>query len=590
MELCGAKLPSPFSEGEWTTPRSDWIRSFATQNSTPPVRPAARPGSPAAFGFLALFLAFLFLAPTGLSALGRAEPETPATLRDEWVLVVTRFDHSALPAGQQSTGEMLIRNLIAELSGLNYRLRLSPETDFYEGSEWRRLVQAAALSLAAKQDERSRLLFRGDPDWRYRRDLRRLDQEIETLAENLRKLEEERPDIDIEPVFVLAKSNLEGTFPQPPAAGTERRFVREQSADAFLAGEVLEFHGRFLLRVRLWALYRGEFVYRDDVIFSLEYADAGIAELAGRLTEVIAGNPHARIAVTASPGDAQILIDRAYAGTGEVPETARPPGKIAVAVAAEGHIPKTVELDLAPGERTALEVTLGRIPLAEAALDGEERTSFLDRFRPAPRQVPVPEVGLPEPSGTETSDPESADPETEGTKNAEASGAESESAGPDSGIAVYRGALYVGQAPLRTELPLDSLAYFTMERFDGRSGGAVFVVPALPDGPLEFSLKLGFPKEEGRVNKARGRYYWSWAGFWGAIVAAWISSGNAAMQIAQYMENPGPERFADAQRAVLIQNVSVAALFPTGAYMIFEMIRYLGASNSGSVPIVRRNR
>jgi len=480
---------------------------------------------------LALF-GLLPLAP--LAASGRAEEEPRETVRDAWVLSVTQFDLSALSPGRRMAGEVIARSLVERLGEVSYRLRLSPELAFYEGYEWRRYVQATAQALARRQNDRALLLFRGDPGWRYRRDLRRIDEDIERLREELARREAERPIVNPEPAFELSQANLGGAFPAPPAPGGERRFARAQGADAFLAGEVREFHGRFFVRLRLYVLYLDAFAFEDDVIFSMDDIGGAVSEIATALASALSGNPPARLAIRAYPPGAQILVNLGYAGTGEAPAAYRPPGTVSIAVAAEGHAPETVELYVAPGELTEVEIALGPLPMAEVAILSPE----------AP------------------------------------------------GAAVYHGALFVGETPLAMLLPIGSLAYVSLEGPGGERARAVVAAPPMPGEAFDFSFRLSMPPPAGarRVNNARARFYWAWGGLWGTIIAAWISSGIRNDRSAALARGGSPELFAAAQRAQAVSTGSMILLAPAIGYWVFEMSRYLGAANAGAVRIARRDR
>jgi len=486
---------------------------------------------------LLLLCGVLPLAP--LAASGRADEDSVDTVRDTWVLSVTQFDLSLLPPGRRIVGDVITRNLLERLETVNYRLRLSPELAFYEGYEWRRSVQTTAQALARRQNDRSLLLFRGDPNWRFRRELRRIDEDIETLQEELARRENERPIVNAEPVFALSQANLNNNFPPPPRPGTERRFTREQNADAFLAGEIREFHSRFFVRLRLYVLYVDAFVYEDDIIFSMDDIDWAVEEIATRLTSVLSGNPPAQVAIRAYPPDAQILINRGYAGTGAVDARERPPGRVTVAVAADGYIPETIELDLVAGELAEVEVTLGAIPMAEVTID-------------VPDSPP--------------------------------------------GVAVYHGALFVGETPLTLRLPIYSLAYITLEDRFGEAARAVIAAPSMPSDSFDFTFRLSIPPPSGerRVNNARARFYWAWGGLWAAGITAWITSGISSGRAAPFVPgstaNPTDDFFLSAQRAQMINNGALILLGPAIGYWIFEMSRYLNASNQNAVGIARRDR
>ncbi|MCL2558506.1 MAG: carboxypeptidase-like regulatory domain-containing protein, partial [Treponema sp.] len=416
-----------------------------------------------------LAFALALLPAAALFAGARAdESREPETLRDEWILTVTRPDMSALPPSQRASGEAIHRRLFERLSEISFRLRLDPEMEFYESYEWRRAVQQSAQALARRQNDRALLLYRGDPDWRRRRDLARIDADIQSLREEFERRERERPAISLEPAFALKQSDIHDVFPAPPAPGGERRFALAQGADAFLSGEILEFHGRFFMRLRVFALYADAFVFEDDVIFSMDALEEAVDEIAGRLSSALSGAPPARVAVRAYPPEAQILFNGGFAGTGEARELARPPGALTVAVSAPGHAPLSVELDLAAGELADVEIVLGETPLAEVAIS-------------------VPE-------GTEAG--------------------------------VHWNALFAGFAPLTLGLPIGGLAHISIEDSAGRIARAVVAAPEAPGAAFDYTFAPAFPPVgEGLVNSARKRFYWAWAGFWGAMTTWWIAAG-----------------------------------------------------------------
>ncbi|MCL2270908.1 MAG: PEGA domain-containing protein, partial [Treponema sp.] len=355
--------------------------------------------------FYLLLTIFLFSAVCSLPASGKKDADNATYLNKEWILCVTAFDYSNLPPARRIAGDVITRNLVDKFKTVNHHIRVSPEYAYYEGYAWQQAVSTAAKALSSKQNERSQLLYRGDPDWKYRSNIKKIDADIKKLSDTLAEKEAEKPLIHIEPSFGLTQANINGTYPAPPAAGGERRFCQSQKADAFLTGEVREFHGRYYINLRLFTLYTNSYIYEDDIIFSMEDTDGAVEEIAARLTAVLSGNEPALVAVTADPPESQVLINRNYAGRGTVEARELPPGQITVAVAAEGYSPITVETELVTGELTDVAVTLSPLQYANVninVLDG-------------------------------------------------------------AGSSVYLGALYMGEAPLTLRLPLNQLEYITVE-------------------------------------------------------------------------------------------------------------------------------
>jgi len=464
-------------------------------------------------------------------AKGKTDAEEQKPINNEWLLCVTQFDYSMLPPSLRISGQVITRTLIDTLKSVSYRLRISPEYAYYEGYAWWQSVNAAAKALSQKQDERSLLLFRGDPEWRYQLNINKYDADIEKLKETLAKKEAEKPLVNNEPVFNLVQANLNGTFPDPPKSGVERRFCQNQKADAFLLGSVREFHGRFYIELKLYVLYANAYVYEDEIIFSMDDIAGAVDEITGRLTAALAGNKPAVIAVKTDPPQAQILINRAFAGRGTVEEREHPPGKVVVAVSADGYTPELAETNLVSGEITEIEVSLSPLLYSNVHID-------------------VPDA---------------------------------------LGVSLYHGALYVGEAPYNLLMPIDTLGYVVAEARNGRTAEIVFPSPDMPDESFDFSLKLKKPSPQGqkRVNKARSNYYWSWGATWLAAMLAWGANGVFTSMNDAIPHSSSNEFLNETRTWNYINTGSMILLGAVAAYNIFELTRYLYTSTEKATPIAR---
>jgi len=478
-----------------------------------------------------IFFSLLIAHCSLLIAGGKTDEEEQKPINNEWLLCVTQFDYSMLPVSQRVSGNVITRSLLDTLRSVSYRLRISPEYAYYEGYAWWQSVNAAAKALSQRQDERSLLLYRGDPEWRYQINVKKIDADIEKLKEALAKKEAEKPLVNNEPVFNLVQANISGNFPDPPKPGGERRFCQSQKADAFLLGSVREFHGRFYIELRLFVLYANAYVYEDEIIFSMDDIAGAVDEITGRLTAALAGNKPAVIAVKADPPEAQILINRAYAGRGTVEEREHPPGKITVAVSADGYTPELAETNLVSGEITEIEVNLSPQLYSNAHID--------------------------------------------------ASGA--------LGVSLYHGALYVGEAPYNLRMPIDTLGYVVAEARNGRTAEIVFPSPDMPDESFDFSIKLNKPPPTGkkRVNKARGNYYWSWGATWIAAMLAWGANGVFTSMNDAIPHSSSREFLEETQTWSYISTGSLILLGAAAAYNIFELTRYLYTSTEKATPIAK---
>jgi len=478
-----------------------------------------------------LFITFLLLSVPSLFAFGKKDIEEPKLLNDEWILCITAFDYTMLSSIRRITGDVITRDLVNKLDLVSYRFRISPEYAYYEGYAWQQEISAAAKAIANKQDERAQLLYRGEPNWKYRKNLKKIDEELVALEEAYAQKLEEKPLIHREPAFKLSQTNLSGTYPDPPKRGAERRFCQSQKSDAFLTGEIREFHGRYYIKLRLFVLYTNSWIYEDDIIFSLENIDGAVDEITGRLDTVLAGNKPSRVAITVDPPESQILINRKYAGTGTVEARERPPGKITVDIAVDGFMPETVETELVPGEHTDIDVILSALDYAN---------------------VDVNVQGNP-------------------------------------GATVYNGALYVGEAPLTLRLPINQLDYVTIRTRNGAAAKAVFTTPNIPEATLLVSLKAKIPPPsgQGRVNKARNWYYWVWGSAWLTIIAAWISDGMLKTYNAALPYSDDYSFYESAQRTANIRSGAMICMGAAITYGIYRMTRYLYTATEDVTPIIK---
>jgi hypothetical protein len=372
------------------------------------------------------FLAVLLIAVTApVYSRAKAAEEPPPPIHKEWVLCVTAFDVSALPLSNRIAGETMAKALVDALDPVNRRIRVSREYAYYADYARAKALAEAGQALAAKREERDLLLYRGNPSWKYRRELKAADEAIAELEAAYREADK-IPPIEGEPEFMLTEENAGGGFPSPPEPGNEYRFCRDQKVDAFLAGSVSEYYGRILISLKLYTLFTRSFQYEDSIVFSLEDMDNAVDELAGRLMAAVSGSAPAAITVRAVPAHAAVIIDDSFAGRGGTTIVERPPGPVELRVFAEDHRTFAGEVELNPGELAELYINL--TPIAQAALT-----------------VTVP--GVPSAS-------------------------------------VYRGALYAGEAPLTITMDQGSYEHISVESaggsatmvFQGIDGDAVFEV------------------------------------------------------------------------------------------------------------------
>jgi hypothetical protein len=503
----------------------------------------------------ALLCLCFFLGVVSLFPLGSREEAAPETLDTTWTLMITDFDTSALGEINSALGQSVLRDLAMEIGKVNYRLRVADEYAYYETLAERQNLAAAAQALTAKRSERDQLLYRGDPKWRYRRNLKAVDLQIKELEEEFLKVQASEVLIEREPVFSLSSENMEGFFPPPPGEGEEYQFCKTRKADAIITGSMSEYHGRIFVTQNLYVLYADSYTYRDSTIFSPERSAEAMAEFANRITLAIAGLPPAELRVSVMPENALVLLDRGYGGRGSL-EQSLPPGNVRLEVFAEGHESADIELELEGGEWT--ELTLELKP--------EDQTSVI--------------VDTP---GKE-------------------------------GSSIYLGSLFMGKTPLTLSLPNNELEYIFAETPDGEEAEAVFLSPPpqyLPppvtsawrprlfagvfsrrsdlDGN-RLSLRTVEPYDpgEGRVDRARKWYYWAWGGTWVSAIGAWMINGYANSMVNAYNNSPfpSPEMYDKAKRGQTLNFVGIGLVSAAVVVEIVQMARYIIISGKDAPPYV----
>jgi hypothetical protein len=464
-----------------------------------------------------LVSAFLCGLSPGIFGKGKKDTEEKPPLNAEWVLCVTAFDVSSLPPSQRATGEMMARGLVDALNSVDYRIRISREYAYYEEYAWSKNRSGAGRTLAEKRSERDLLVYRGNPDWKYRREIKALDEEIVELETAYRETEADIPGIVREPVFTLTQENNEGGFPEAPGAGKEFRFCMDRKADAFLTGVVSGYHGRIFLSLRMYALYTRSFFYEDSTIFSPEDITAAMDEVAGRLAAAVSGTAPAAVAVRAKPEDSIILINESFAGRGETLVIERLPGPVEVRVFTDNHETASVKTDLIAGELAELYVDLK--PLALEALTVT-----------APGAL---------------------------------------------GAAVYRGSLYIGGSPVTLDIPADKYEYFYIETGEGDSAAMVY---AGRDGTALLEPR---PPREKEVEFFRRKFYGAYGRFWIALPITFLLSGISTAKSAAYNYGGGnPDFYDEAIHNYYISIAAMVITGCVLAETVYRVYRYTRASTA----------
>jgi hypothetical protein len=485
---------------------------------------------------------FLLFSVSQVFASGKEEA-APEPFNKEWTLCITAFDVSGLSPSRQILGEVLVKEIAESLKNVERRFRSETETGYYQNYAWSKSRAEAANALAAKRTERDMMIFRGEPDWRYRKNLQAADDQILQLEEKLREIEAAIPEVSSDPAFKLSEANKNGAAPAAPKEGEEYRFCVSQKADALITGRLSEFYGRIFVSLKMFTLYTHSYSWEDSIIFSPEDLNEAIDELSGRLVAAVSETSPAAIAVHATPEDAMVLINGTFAGLGEISPRDRPPGEVEVEVFAENRVPAKVDAELNAGEMTEIFIDLPPLSLSTFSVSVPERP----------------------------------------------------------GSSVYQGSLFKGYAPLSLELPLDQFSYISVEAPSGETGSAVYLSDSIvrgnaefvrekkngEEGNLAFTTSLLPSPEEKRVERARNAFYTSYGIFWFVLPAALLTSAIASSYIDAYNYSGDPAAYDSAMRGYYATMGGYATMGVSLAGTFFFLFRYLYYSGSDAAPLAR---
>jgi len=491
----------------------------------------------------ALIFIFLIITAAELAASGRQEEVKAPVYKDEWILCITGLDTKELNAQNTQIGSMILSALNERLNSVSYRTRVSPEYAYYEEITWAEERAAAARALSAKQNERSAFLYRGEPQWRYQRSVAAIDEEIRKLRANLEEIENNAPLISREPVFKIASLNLDNIFPIPPKSGTERRFCTEQGIDAFTSLSISEFHGRFLLDIKLYTVYTNSFSWQDSILFSYNDLSEALDEIIQRLLTAISGNRSVSVTITAEPGDALILVNSSFAGRGGVITGVYPPGTFIIDAAGADYERLTYETYLTEGQTLNISLILNPVSYG-----------FLEITSEIPGSI-------------------------------------------------YQGALYMGETPVTLRLPFGSMEYIEMETQNSDKTAVVFQMPSAESYDGSSSLQtqqLSFDPirslETGNLNADRSFYYWVWGGTWITGILTWVMyntyiGSNYAVNYDSVYKGSFDSSFYNYNQSMYYATMGTAIAFgAVASYGIYRLVRYIITADRTASAAVRTGR
>ena len=475
---------------------------------------------------LVLFL--LLLGSSVLFALGKKEEEKLEEQYTEFLLCITSFDVSELPPAQQILGSIIQKELVMDLGRIHHRNRNDDEISRYEELAVNAALSRAATDLSAKREERDALLFQGTPEWKYKKELKRINEEIRELETAYKKAEEEKPLIAEKPLFTISEMNTAGDFPLPPQRGGEEAFLRANNADAFLEGKFRLLYGRVYAEFRFFT--RGaSFVYEDSTIFSQEDLNAAADELKSRFLAALVNSEPARILLTAEPDYARLELNGRLVKSGEAVEL--PPGPVSVRASADDYQEMEKELELEGGDTEEVAFVLRPLTMETLGINLNE-PGMLVYMGAMYLGGNAEERTKSEEQKTNNAEDEAEEAITTAEDNAEAAEiAEAADTVPEANeeAGETEEAIVVEIRPgfFSVYVPIGQYRYIRVETEDGLTGEAIVKGSSAEDGTRIITLQpRKLPgKDEKPVEDKRRKFYGAYGRFWVALPVAFLITG-----------------------------------------------------------------
>jgi hypothetical protein len=558
----------------------------------------------------ALVAALLFVI-TPLFAKGKTEEQETKSVNREYVLCITSFNVSALPPGLQVLGPILQRELAGDLARIHHRVRTDSEVTRYEELAWMEAVHATANEIAKKREERDNLLYKGHPNWKYKKELKKIDKDIKALEEKYAAARDIWPIIEEQPLFKLLASNtaIPGTFPQAPQKNKEEAFLRNNKADAFLEGTFKILYGRIYAEFRIFT--RGaSFVFEDSAIFSSENLNPAADEIKRRFLGAMINSSPVRLALNVDPEDSQIEVNGIIVKKGQIVEL--PPGPVTITVSAadyhgvrEEHLleggDKELSYELTPMEKENLQIKFpgpnskvysGAMYMGGNPVPKQEEIEVNDDTEET--EIETDETTITENDNAETAvaDDLSEKKEKESDSIAEqpeetdtdlvAEQSEEETEEEDPQVVEARAGFF------SVYVPMGQFQYIRVDTEDGLTGEAI--VKGNPDSKEVRIIELKPRKLPGRednpVEKSRKKFYGAYGRFWVALPLAFIINGISLSYIDNYNSTRNPEM---QNKAAYSNYATIGAWSLTGVFLAETFIRmfiYIHTGTKESIPYI----
>ena len=536
-------------------------------------------------------LIFLVLC-SALFAKGKKEEEKREEVNKDFILCITSFNVEGLPPGMQILGSVLQKELVVDLARIHYRVRSDDEISRYQELAIRAAMSDAAAKLSSKRAERDALLFSGAPDWKYKKEIKKITKEILELEDAYKKAADAIPLIAGKPLFLISEYNQQNGFPIPPQRGEEEEFLKTYKYDAFLEGKFQLAYGRVYAEFRFFTR-GGSFVYEDYTIFSQEDLNEAADELKSRFLAALVNAEPAGLKVTTEPADARLEVNGRLANTGETVEL--PPGPVIIFASADDYQAVEKEIELEGGDTQ--EITFVLMPLAMETIGinipGSGSLVYMGAMFLG-GDIAAVEYKETETAEVETAEVENAEVEKTEVEMTENDTAENETETNETAILEITPEEGGEIQPrlFSVYVPIGQYRYIRVETEDGLTGEAIVKGRAGDEERVITLQPRKLPgKDEKPVEDKRKKFYGAYGRLWAALPVAFFAFGvyrnyNNSYNAAVY--STGNHSLYNSTRTSLY--ISIGAWSVAGAFLVETLVRmgiYVRTATKESVPLVK---
>jgi hypothetical protein len=307
----------------------------------------------------------------------QAPAAVPATApAAPWVIGIARFVPAKAGDPPSALADTLPRLIVADSKSLP--TRRMPEANVAElaARDALRAHFTAGVDLASKLDARSSRFFEPSLDINARDAAIKLaDSQVVAAAKKLADLDAADPDANASsdppaPIDRGAKlwdGHSKGQLIDPPVSSLSQS-AKAAAVDLLVTGTIAIRSGYAIVNVRGFdaTVERDAFAWKS--FCSVDDPAPLAAEIADKIERWVAGRDFARVALAVTPISAAISVNGEALISKPPVYYAYAPEKIRVDASASGFLPKSLDLDIMPGDRKSLSIGLDPLETGSVSL------------------------------------------------------------------------------------------------------------------------------------------------------------------------------------------------------------------------------